>query len=172
MKGNEKGIDAYEKLARSMPGNSDVESALGSLYTETGAYDKAREQLSKLLQSDPKNIKALWQMGMVEFVSRNPEAALDPLNKGLSLAVQTDAQELKALILQALGISYRIMNKPDDAMGNYQDAIAINRRLGLKRALASNLVKVAAVQNNKQKPTPPPPTTRQPFQLPPQTPRT
>ena len=150
-KDNKKAIQAYETLAQSMPDNSDVESALGSLYTEEGTYDKARAQLTKLLTSDPKNIKALWQMGVVEIVSGNPQAALDPLNKGLSLAVQVDAQELKALILQSMGIAYRSMNKPDDAMRNYQDAMAINRRLGLKRALASNLVEMAVVQNTQGK---------------------
>ncbi|MGC1227365.1 MAG: tetratricopeptide repeat protein, partial [Candidatus Sulfotelmatobacter sp.] len=151
MKDNKKAIEAYETLAKSMPGNSDVESALGSLYTETGSYDQARAQLSQLLQSDPKNIKALWQMGVVEIVSGNQQAALDPLNKGLSLAVEVDAQELKALILQSMGIAYRMMNKPDDAMRNYQEAMAINQRLGLKRALASNLVEIAVVQNTQGK---------------------
>ena len=151
VKDNKRAIEAYENLAKSMPENSDVESALGGLYTETGNYDKARAQLSKLLTSDPKNIKALWQMGVVEIVSGNPQAALDPLNKGLSLAVQLDSPELKALILQSMGISYRIMNKPDDAMRNYQDAMAINQRLGLKRALASNLVEMAVVQNTQGK---------------------
>jgi eukaryotic-like serine/threonine-protein kinase len=151
MKDNKKAIEAYETLAKSMPGDSDVESALGSLYTETGSFDLARAQLSKLLQSDPKNIKALWQMGVVEIVAGNPQAALDPLNKGLSLAVEVDAQELKALILQSMGIAYRMMNKPDDAMRNYQDAMAINQRLGLKRALASNLVETAIVQNTQGK---------------------
>ncbi|MGC1453117.1 MAG: protein kinase, partial [Candidatus Sulfotelmatobacter sp.] len=152
MKDNKKAIEAYENLAKSMPDNSDVESALGSLYTETGAYDKARDQVSKLLQSDPKNIKALWQMGVVEIVNGNPQAALEPLNKGLSLAVQMDVQELKALILQSMGISYRLMNKPDDAMRSYQDAMAINRRLGLKRNLAGSLVEMAVVENSQGKP--------------------
>ena len=151
IKDNKKAIEAYEILAQSMPDNSDVESALGSLYTDTGAYDKARAQLSKLLQSDPKNIQALWQMGVVEIMSVNPQAALEPLNKGLSLAVQMDAQELKALILQSIGISYRLMNKPDDAMRSYQEAMAINRRLGLKRNLAGNLVEMATVQNTQGK---------------------
>src|SRR5580698_1242675 len=151
MKDNKKAIEAYELLVKSMPDNSDVESALGSLYTETGSYDKARAQLSKLLQSDPKNIKALWQMGVVEDMSGNPKAALEPLNKGLSLAVEVDVQELKALILQSLGISYRLINKPDDAMRSCQDAMAINQRLGLKRALASNLAEMAVIQNNQGK---------------------
>jgi eukaryotic-like serine/threonine-protein kinase len=151
IKDNKRAIAAYENLAKSMPDNSDVEAALGGLYTETGNYDQARAELSKLLQSDPKNIKALWQIGVVEVVSGNPQAALDPLNKGLSLAVQVDAQELKALILQSMGIAYRMMNKLDDAMRNYQDAMAINQRLGLKRALASNLAEMATVQSTQGK---------------------
>ena len=150
-KDNKKAIEAYENLAQSMPDNSDVESALAGLYTDTGNYDGARGQLTKLLTSDPKNIKALWQMGVLEVVSGNPQAALDPLNKGLSLAVQVDAQELKALILQSMGISYRLMNKPDEAMRNYQEAMAINQKLGLKRALASNLAEMAVVQNSQGK---------------------
>jgi serine/threonine protein kinase/tetratricopeptide (TPR) repeat protein len=151
VKDNKKAIEAYENLAKSMPEDSDVESALASLYTETGNYDKARAQLAKLLALDPKNVKALWRMGVLEIVSGNPQAALEPLNKGLSLAVQVDAQELKGLILQSMGISYRLLNKPEEAMRNYQDSMAINQRLGLKRALASNLVEMAVVQNTQGK---------------------
>ena len=151
VKDNKKAIEAYENLAKSMPEDSDVESALASLYTETGNYDKARAQLTKLLALDPKNVKALWRMGVLEIVSGNPQAALEPLNKGLSLAVQVDAQELKGLILQSMGISYRLLNKPEEATRNYQDSMAINQRLGLKRALASNLVEMAVVQNTQGK---------------------
>jgi tetratricopeptide (TPR) repeat protein len=121
------------------------------LYTATGNYASARTQLSKLLSADPKNIKALWQMGVLEIVSGNPQAALEPLNKGLSLAIQVDVPELKALILQSMGISYRLMNKLDEAVRNYQEAMAINQRLGLKRALASNLIEMAVVQNTQGK---------------------
>jgi len=151
VKDNKKAIEAYENLAKSMPEDSDVESALASLYTDTGNYDKARAQLTRLLNLDPKNIKALWRMGVLEIVSGNPQAALEPLNKGLSLAVQVDAPELKGLILQSMGISYRLLNKPDEAMRDYQDSMAINQRLGLKRALASNLVEMAVVQNTQGK---------------------
>jgi len=49
-KDNKKAIEAYENLAKSFPNNADVQSALGSLYTDVGDYGKARAQLSKLLQ--------------------------------------------------------------------------------------------------------------------------
>jgi serine/threonine protein kinase/Tfp pilus assembly protein PilF len=152
VKDNKKAIEAYENLSKTFPEDTDVEYALGSLYVDQGDYAKARTQFSKILQADPKNIKALWQMGTVEFQQDNPQAALDPLNKGLSLAIEVDNQEQKALILQALGISYRQMNKPEEAMRNYQQSMEISRRLGLKRLLANSLSETAQVQITLGKP--------------------
>ena len=152
LKDNKKAIQAYENLAQSMPASTDVQFALATLYTDVGDHEKALAQLSRLLQSDPNNIKALWQMGVVENASGKPQAALEPLNKGLSLAIQTDEQELKALTLQSIAIAYRHMNKADDAMQYYQEAVGINRRLGLKRNLAGNLVEMALILNAQGKP--------------------
>jgi eukaryotic-like serine/threonine-protein kinase len=152
MKDTNRAIEAYQNLTRTFPDNADVEYALGSLYAEKGDYDKARSAFSRILNSDPKNIKALWHMGIVEFMKGNPQAALEPLNKGLSLAIQVDNQEQKALLLQALGISYRLMNKPEEAMRNYQESMDINRRLGLKRNIANNLSEMADVQTKLGKP--------------------
>jgi eukaryotic-like serine/threonine-protein kinase len=152
MKDNKKAVEAYENLAKTLPDNTDVEYALGNLYVDTGDYEKARQQFGRILQSDPKNIKALWQMGVVEIRQNNPQGALDPLNKGISLAIQVDNQEQKALLLQALGVSYRLMNKPDEAMRSYKESMEINRRLGLKRLLAVNLVEMGLVQSTLGKP--------------------
>jgi tetratricopeptide (TPR) repeat protein len=152
MKDNKKGIEAYENLAKILPDSADVQYALGSLYAETGDNNKARAEFSKILQADPRNIKALWQTGVVEIRNNNPQGALDPLNKGLSLAVQVDNREQKALLLQALGVSYRLMNKPEEAMRNYQESMEISRGLGLKRLLAVSLVEMALVQESLGKP--------------------
>jgi tetratricopeptide (TPR) repeat protein/predicted Ser/Thr protein kinase/TolB-like protein len=152
MKDNKKAIDAYENLAKTFPNNADVEYELGSLYSDKGDYDKARAQFLAILKTDPKNIKALWKLGVVEINRDNPQAALEPLNQGLSLAVQVDNQEQKALILLAMGISYRLMNKPEEAIRNYQQSMEITHRLGLKRTLAGSLSEMAQVQNTLGKP--------------------
>ncbi len=146
MKDSKKAIEAYENLAKIFPGNSDVEYTLGSLYADNSDFEKARAQFAAILQADPKNIKTLWQMGSVEWQQGNPQAALEPLNKGLSLAVQVDNPEQKALILQALGISYRLMNKPEEAIKSLQDSMEITRKLGMKRLLASSLSELAQDQ--------------------------
>jgi tetratricopeptide (TPR) repeat protein len=152
MKDNKKAIEAYENLAKTFPDNADVEYALGSLYSDNGDFDKARAQFANILKTDPKNIKALWQIGSVEFLQGNPEAALEPLSKGLSLAVQLDNPEQKALILQALGISYRQMNKPDEAIRNIHDSMEITRKLGMQRLLANSLSELAQDQITLGKP--------------------
>jgi len=145
---NDKAIEAYETLARNLPGDEDLKYVLSSLYIETSNYDKARAETSSLLKDDPKSIRGLWQMGVIEITSNNPQAALDPLNQALSLAIQTDNQESKALVLLAIGISYRLLNKPDDALRNYQESIAINERIGQKRGVAAALAEMAQVQNS------------------------
>jgi tetratricopeptide (TPR) repeat protein len=84
LKDNKKAIEAYENLAKSQPGDTEVQYALASLYVDVNDYAKAKTLLSKILESDPKNLKALWEMGIVENFSGNPQAAVDPLSKGLA----------------------------------------------------------------------------------------
>jgi tetratricopeptide (TPR) repeat protein/predicted Ser/Thr protein kinase len=152
LKDNKKAIAAYENLAKTFPDNTDVEYALGSLYADNGDFDKARSQFESILKADPKNIKALWQIGTVEFLAGNPQGSLEPLSKGLSLAVQVDNPEQKALILQALGISYRQIGKPEEAMRNIQDSMEITKKLGMKRLLANSLSELAQDQITIGKP--------------------
>jgi serine/threonine protein kinase/lipopolysaccharide biosynthesis regulator YciM len=152
LKDTGKAIAAYENLAASRPENNDIQYALAGLYLDQGEIDKARVQLQKILHSDPKNVRALWRSGVAEIQANDPQAALESLTRGLTLADQLDNQEQKSLMLQAIGISYRLMNKPDAALRSYQDAMEINRRLGLKRNLAGNLIETAQVDNMLGKP--------------------
>jgi eukaryotic-like serine/threonine-protein kinase len=152
MKDNKKAVEAFEKLAKTFPNDTDVEYTLGTLYEDNGDYDKARALFASILKSDPNNIKALWQTGTVDYQQENTQAALDPLNKGLSLAVQVDNQEQKALILQALGICYRLMNKPDEAIKSVQDSLEVSRKLGMKRLEGNSLSELAMNQITLGKP--------------------
>jgi serine/threonine protein kinase/tetratricopeptide (TPR) repeat protein len=149
---NKKAIDAYENLEKTFPNDADIEYDLGRLYIDKGDYDKARAQFQKILQTNPKNINAQWQLGVVAIQSDNPQSALAPLNQGVSLAVQADSPGQRALIDLAMGIAYRLMNKPDEAVRSYQQSMEISKKLGLKRLLANNLTEMAQVQNSLGKP--------------------
>src|SRR5437660_1508638 len=91
----------------------DVHFHLGGLYESTGAYDKARAELAKVLAIDPNHVDALLAAGRVEIRSKNPKGSLDYLNRGLSLAVQLDNPDGKATILNAIGAAYEQLNKPE-----------------------------------------------------------
>jgi eukaryotic-like serine/threonine-protein kinase len=152
MKDNKKAVEAYENLLKSSPGDVDVQYELGNLYLQNGDYDKARAEFTGVLQTDPKNIRALWRLGVVDNLTGNPQAALDSLTRGSSLAIQVDNQEQQALILLSMGISYRLLSKPEEALRNYQDSIAINEKIGQKRGVAAALNEMGGVQRTSGKP--------------------
>lgn len=151
MKNTQAAIKAYQNLAASWPSDVDVQYNLGALYVDSGDYAKAHDMFAKILQADPKNIKALWEMGVVENTLGNPQAALDSLSKGLSLATQVNNQEQQALMLLSMGISYRLLNNPDEAMKNYQASIVINQKIGQKRGVAAALDEIADIQTRSGK---------------------
>jgi serine/threonine protein kinase/tetratricopeptide (TPR) repeat protein len=145
MKDYPKAISSYQNVVAAAPGDTNAQLTLGTLYQETGAYQKAREQYAAVLKADPQSVEALWKMGGVEIMSDNPKGSLDYLDRGLSLSIQQGNDEKKALTLQAIGIAYRLMNKLEEALRSYQEALAIERRIGLKRGVAASLNEMAQV---------------------------
>jgi len=138
-KNNAKAIESYENLAKILPDDSDVQYALGRLYEDTASLDKARAYYQKLLARDPKDVDALLHMGWVELRGNNSQGSLDYLNRALTLAVQLGNDEEKGLILDAVGTAYQHMNKLDDALRNFQEALDVKRRLGDKAGIAETL---------------------------------
>ena len=134
-----KAIESYEKLAKVLPEDAEIQFSLARLYEQAGSFDKAREHYSKVLERDPKSVDALLAMGRVENKSGNPQGGLDYLNRALTLAIQLENEEAKAAVLQAIAIAYRLLDKQDEALRNYQESLAIKRRLGDKRGMAASL---------------------------------
>ena len=139
-------IKAYENLSKVSPGNSDVQSALASLYRDSGDLVKARDYYQKILASNPKDVAATLDLGAVEIKSGDSQGSLDPLNRAYSLAVQRDNQEQKATSLHLMAQAYRNLSKPQEVLRNEQEAITIWRQLGHKRGLALSLNTMARAQ--------------------------
>jgi tetratricopeptide (TPR) repeat protein len=140
-----KAIEAYENLVKISPDDTNVHSALGALYEDTGDFSKASEHYQKVLAANPKDIASLLATGRVDIKSGDSQASLDPLNRALSLAIQVENEEQKALILQGLGIAYSDLNKPEEALQNYQQSLEIKRRMGQRKGIADSLNMIASV---------------------------
>jgi eukaryotic-like serine/threonine-protein kinase len=148
MKDSNKAVETYQKLAASLPGDGDVQFALGNAYLDAGQFDKAREQYARVLKNDPRNLAALIQTGWLEVLNGKPQAGLDPLNSAQTLAVELDNEEQHAQVLQFLGIAYDEMNRYDEALRNVNQSLEINKKLGDKSAEANNYTEIGDIQAN------------------------
>jgi tetratricopeptide (TPR) repeat protein len=146
MKNYPEAIKAYENMAKASPDNSDVRSALASLYQDSGDLGKARDYYLKILSSNPKEVGATLDLGRIQIKSGDPKASFDPLNRAYSLAVQVDNPEQKATSLHLMAVAYRMLSKPEEVLRNEQEAIKVWRQIGQKRGLAFSLNEMAKAQ--------------------------
>ena len=141
-----KAIAAYEKLTGASPDDIDSQLALAGLYEQASNFDEARKRLARVRAADSKNLDALLASGRVERSAGNPQAALEFLNSAYSLATQFGNDEAKASVEQLIGWAYMDLNKLDEALKNFRDALDIRKRLGLEKGVASSLNMIAIVE--------------------------
>ncbi len=147
----QKAINAYQQLAAADPSDGEVQFALARLYEQNSDYPAAKQRLAAVLASDPKNVAALLASGRVAIKSGDPHGGLDFLGRALPLATELDNQQEKADILQATGIAYLSLNRPDDALRNFQDSLAIKQQIPDKRGEAASLNEIAAIEDSQGK---------------------
>ncbi len=148
----QKAIEAYLQLAAANPSDTDVQFELAQLYEQAENYDAAKKKLALVVAADPKNVEALLASGRVDIRSGDDNGGLDFLSRALPLATELDNQQEKASILQATGIAYAALNRPDDALRNYQESLEIKKQIGDKRGEAASLEQIADLQNQGGKP--------------------
>lgn len=145
-------IRTYDELLKLMPNDSQVQFEIGSVYAGHGAFDQAREHFQQALQADPKYVDALVSLGTVEFKRGNPQGSIDYLNRALSLAVELNNQQGKASALQAIADDYKALNRPADALQNFQQSFDIKKQLGDKKGMAASLDMMAQIYEATGKP--------------------
>ena len=68
------------------------------------------------------------------------------------MAIESGNDEERSDILQSMGGAYAALNKNEDAIRNYQDALEIRRKLGLKKGIADSLQAIASSQTDLGQP--------------------
>src|SRR5271157_1649968 len=143
----DKAIAAYENLTKVNPGDTDAQFALALLYEGAARFDDARKRLVTVLAADPKYVDALYARGRVEIKDGKSDAALDFLNTGLSLAIKLDNKTEKGNFLNALGLAYQDLGKPEDALSSLQQALEIRKSIGDERGTELTLSNIAGIQD-------------------------
>ncbi len=151
---NAKAIESYENLVKASPNSPVVQFDLGDLYEQTGQFDKARDQYAIVVEARSEVRRRLARARAGRDQRGNPQDALEPLNKALSLAVEINNEEARANVLQAIGIAYKQLNRPEEAIRNYEESLQIKRKLGpsQRRGMASSIGEIAQVLEKNGKP--------------------
>ncbi len=79
----DKAIEAYERLAKLAPNDSQILFDLARLYETKGNLDRSRDMFKRVLDLDPKYAAALIAIGQVEIRRRDFDEALKHLNPAL-----------------------------------------------------------------------------------------
>jgi eukaryotic-like serine/threonine-protein kinase len=141
-----KAIETYEKLLGVSPNNPQLQFEVADLYERTGELEKAHDHYAKAVSLDPKYVAGLIAVGRVAIKRGDPQASLQPLNNGLSLAIQLKNEPARADALQAIGVAYKRTGQLSDALKQYEDSLEIKRRLGNKAGMAASLGEIAQIQ--------------------------
>ena len=147
-----KAIEAYQNLIKVSPDNTDYLFELGMAYENTDAYDKAKETFAKVVELDPKRIAGLRALGRAQIKSGNTQAGLEYLTRAQALSIELQDDAERAQILQAMGVAYWTMQRPDDALRNLQESLEIKTRLGLKKGIADSLQMIGSIYDSTGKP--------------------
>ena len=142
----DKAIDAFQNLAKLLPGDTQVHFQLAKLFQDKGRFDDARNSLKAVLEADPKHLEALVELGRLETRRGQPQAAIDALTRANAIAIQLENDEIRGSILQAHGVAYRLLNKLDDALRYYNESLALRRRLNQPQGVAASLHAIGQVE--------------------------
>ena len=148
MKKRAEAVGYYDKLATLLPGSDEVLSDLAAALVEKADYDRAFVEYTKLADRDKENLDALMGLGRVEVKRDKPQAALEHLNKALTIAIKRGNLEGQATAREWIGVAYRILNKSDLALSEFEQALKIARQIGRKRMIAEIVHEIGKVNAN------------------------
>jgi tetratricopeptide (TPR) repeat protein/predicted Ser/Thr protein kinase len=146
-----KAIEAYQNLVGVASDNADYLYELATAHESAGNYDKAKELFTKVVKLDPKRIEGLLALGRVEIESGNTQSGLEFLTRAQAMSIELSDEAGRAKVLQAMGVAYSSLQKPDEALKTIQESMAINTRLGIKKGVADNLQMMGSIYDGTGK---------------------
>lgn len=105
--------------------NLAIAHLLARVYIEDQRWDDAIDELDRVLEGEPENYDAYYDLGHVYFELGDYEAAIS------NFETVIEYQENNELLYYALAQAYEANNEIDKAISNYLKAIAVNDKFTL-----------------------------------------
>lgn len=118
-------LDILNEIAKGNPDKADIFNALGNIYLKKSQPDIAKQNFTKALMHEEKNVTALKGLGAIYFSEGNIKSALEKYNKAFEL--EPDNIELKLKIAEIYEISGQ-----EEKSDNYYNEVMQNPSLCLK----------------------------------------
>ena len=67
------------------------------------------------------------------------------------MSIELSDEAGRAKVLQAMGVAYSSLQKPDEALKTIQESMEINTRLGIKKGVADNLQMMGSIYDGTGK---------------------
>ena len=111
-------------------GNAEGWNNLADVYKSVGDVDKAAEAYEEAIKADPRNKKALYNLGMIFGVNRDQyEKAMEYFDRVRKLGLESEAEKSKYVIsyhmlaLRALASGYERSNDIDKAVSILEELL-------------------------------------------------
>jgi tetratricopeptide (TPR) repeat protein len=112
---------SWEKAEAIAPVGSQTRFTLAMANIRLGRRDRARRELEKLVDSDPKNASYIYWLARLDYDAKNYTEAIAKFHQVISL----DSAMMRAY--ENLGLCYDYLGQYGEAVLNYNKAIELNR---------------------------------------------
>lgn len=113
-------INLLETAVTLMPNEIALKHYLSRFYLEDCRYDLAMGQLFEILDIDPDNLDAYWDLGNIQFELGDYDSAVDNYENVLEKVTEN------AVLYYQTAVAYEAGDNIDKAISNHLKAIAVN----------------------------------------------
>ena len=119
----EKAVDAYRHVLRIDNKDSHAWHNIGLALRFFGNYDDAFKAFNKARSLDPENGEIYVQQGLILIGQEKNQQAIKKFNKAFELGLEPENQ---IVAFVGRGISFINLDKPDEAISNFDTALEID----------------------------------------------
>ena len=107
----------YQEILKRRPDWGQALNALGSLYLDQDQPDKAKPIFEKAANLNPPDLSACYSLGRLKQLENDHQGAI------ATYKVMLDQQPNAGIVWNNLGVAYREIGKPDDAISSFRAAV-------------------------------------------------